>query len=221
MDCEIKFEKEDVEGIVAVGSYLSDVAHRFGIKAIGRCDLLGESHTCKVQLLNGAELLSEKTAAETKLTETNALASDERLACQAKIIEPGEISIRTFERSKPETEAEKVKDSAQDYRQNFAELPLEKKIADLVRLEAITFNETLAYIFNSPYHIGGKVMDVLAEFGLKKDAADKTAVRPDEHQDTNHDGSDLHDADDAVDDVIEAEFVSDSQERSDENKRSS
>ncbi|MGH9946185.1 MAG: hypothetical protein ACRD6X_03205, partial [Pyrinomonadaceae bacterium] len=71
-----------------------------------------------------------------------------------------------------------VKDSQDDsYRKEFAELPLEKKIANLVHLEAITFTETLAFVVNSPFTVIDKIGDVLAEFGLNKETAEKQQKR--------------------------------------------
>jgi hypothetical protein len=57
-----------------------------------------------------------------------------------------------------------------------------EKIADLVRLEAIALGETFSFILNSPSKIVDKVMDVMAEFGLKLDEEAKNAKTPDEHK---------------------------------------
>lgn len=179
-DPEIKFKREEIDGIVAVGTYLSDAARRFGIKAIDKCDLLTNVHKCKLRVIDGSDLLSTRTEIEVKLAADSGLETDERLACQTKIENSGEIVLMTSEEVKTE-EQDKATDTVENYRKNFEEMPLEKKIADLVRFEAITFSETLSFIFNSPYHIGGKFLDVLAEFGLKKDAAEKAAIRPEEH----------------------------------------
>lgn len=208
MDSEIKFEREGLEGVIAVGTYLSDAAFRFGIKDINKCDQTLQQHNCTVSILTGADTLSERTEVENKLVESGKLNSGERLACQTRIVTSGEVIVMTKEEVKPEEAAkEENSTSAEDYRKNFAEMPLEKMIADLVRLEAITFNETLSFIFNSPYHIGGKVMDVLAEFGFKKDAADKASVRPAEHVAAEGKDTETEAAAETVDDVVEAEFV--------------
>lgn len=180
MDSEIKFEREELDGIVAVGTYLSDAAHRFGIRSVEKCDPSARSHNCRVKIVSGGETLSPLTEAEKELAGKGEINADERLACQARVIEAGEVVIMTNEQKDPEEQETKA-DPSQDYRKNFSELPLEKKIADLVRLEAMTFNETLSFIFNSPYHVAGKVFDVLAEFGFKKDSEDKAAKRPEEH----------------------------------------
>ena len=109
----------------------------------------------------------------------NGCKKGERLACQTKLEKNGEIVILTAEKKKAEkTEEEK----SEEYREKFAALPLEKKIAELVRFEAIALGETFNFILNSPSQIVGKVMDVLAEFGLKMDAEAKDAITPEEHK---------------------------------------
>jgi hypothetical protein len=104
----------------------------------------------------------------------------ERLACQAKIIKEGEISIMTHEKKEPEISPEEK--LTEDYKKYFAELPLETKIAQLVDLEGIAFGETFSYILNSPFTIGGKIVDVLAEFGFKFEKEAKEQTRPEEHK---------------------------------------
>ena len=100
------------------------------------------------------------------------------MSCQAKIGKVGEIVVVT----KKKTEDEKAKDPDEEYRREFADLPLEKKIANLLQLEMMTLSETLSFILNSPYKIVGKVMDVMAEFGMKVEDETKNATRPDEHK---------------------------------------
>jgi hypothetical protein len=79
-------------------------------------------------------------------------------------------------------EAKKVSDRNEEYRKEFAELPLEKKIANLVQLESIALGETVSFIFNSPFKIADKVLDVMAEFGFKKEEQEREAARPAEHK---------------------------------------
>ena len=73
-------------------------------------------------------------------------------------------------------------DMNEQYRKEFAELPLEKKIANLVQLETIALGETVSFIINSPFKIADKLMDVMAEFGFKKEEQQKEAARPAEHK---------------------------------------
>ena len=80
----------------------------------------------------------------------------------------------------PETES--TEDKNEQYRKEFAELPLEKKIANLVQLETIALGETVSFIFNSPFKVADKIMDVMAEFGFKKEEREKNSARPEEHK---------------------------------------
>jgi hypothetical protein len=68
-------------------------------------------------------------------------------------------------------------------------MPLEKKIANLVQLETIALGETVSFIINSPFKIADKVMDVMAEFGFKKEEQQKEAARPAEHQPNSQKGN--------------------------------
>jgi hypothetical protein len=90
-------------------------------------------------------------------------------------------------RKNKEEEAKTV-DANEQYRKEFADLPLEQKISNLVQLEAIALGETISFVLNSPFKIAEKVMDVMAEFGFKMDSASRDARRPNEHK-TNGAGS--------------------------------
>ena len=178
MEAELKFEREDVKGIAVVGTYLIDAARRLGIEIIDECGRLGLCDSCAVTIKSGAEFLTAPTKAEIELLSEERRKNGERLSCQAKIGKVGEIVIVT----KKKEEDANAKDVNEEYRQEFADLPLEKKIANLLQLEAMTLSETFSFILNSPYKIVGKVMDVMAEFGLKIEDETKNATRPDEHK---------------------------------------
>ncbi len=180
-EVKLKFEGEDRSGLVAVGSYLFDAARRLGIEVQAECGRQGECDSCAMKITQGSEFLSVPTSAETKHLGEQRLKDDERLSCQVKLEKAGEIVImitQKNEENKPETEEEK----AEEYRKQFEELPLEKKIASLLELEAIALSETFSFILNSPFTIIDKVMDVMAEFGLKLEDEDKKAKRPKEHK---------------------------------------
>ena len=83
-------------------------------------------------------------------------------------------------------EAKSDSDRSEEYRKEFEEMPLEKKIASLVRLETIALSETVSFIFNSPFKIADKVLDVMAEFGFKKEEQERAAARPAEHVENGH-----------------------------------
>lgn len=177
-EVEIKFEREDQEGIVAVGTYLSDAARRMGIDLQG--EEFGEKEFFVVKITKGSDLLSAPTKTEIELLSDERRGQGDRFACQAKIEKAGEINIMTTE--KKAEEKPKEEQLREDYRKEFEELPLEKKISSLFELETIALGETLSFVINSPSMIVGKVMDVLAEFGLKMEDEAKKQTRPNEHR---------------------------------------
>lgn len=179
-DTEIKFEREDLEGIIPIGTYLADAARRMGIELWH--ETFDEHEFSVVKVTKGGDLLSAPTKTETKYLNAERIAGGERVAEQAKIEQSGEISIMTTkkpEEVKPDYEAKK-----EEYRKEFEELPLEKKIASLVELEAIALGETFNFIINSPYALVGKLFDVLAGFGRQMDADARKNARPEDHQTT-------------------------------------
>lgn len=179
-EANLTFKREEREGVMPVGSYLTDAAGRLGIRPERKCAPFENIHFCKMSVLEGRDLLSPPTEHETEYLSTEQGPADDRLGCQAKITESGDIVIMTTEtkEEKAETEAETV---GKEYTKEFAELPLEKKMAQLVELEAIALGETVSFVINSPYLIFQKAMDVMAEFGLKKEEQGKKAARPAEH----------------------------------------
>lgn len=179
MEAELKFEKENISGIGVVGSYLIDAAKRLGIQITDECGRLGLCDTCVVTVKSGAEFLSEPTKAEQEQLDDERLKAGERLSCQAKITGEGEIVIRTHEKKDTRPDEEK---KHEEFRKEFDALPLEKKISKLVELEAVTLSETLNYVLNSPYTIGGKVVEFLSGFGFKFEKEAKEAKKPEEHK---------------------------------------
>ena len=178
MEADIKFEREGRNGIIPVGTYLFDAARRLGVNLEG--GIIGENLDFAVKIVKGKEFLSDFTKLETEHLSDASRKNGERLARQAKIEKSGEVVIMTKEKV-TETKEETQEKQAQ-YRKEFEELPLEKKIASLVELEGIALSETFSFILNSPYKIGEKIVDVLAEFGLKFEKEDKDAATPDEHK---------------------------------------
>lgn len=183
MEVDVKFEPSGQVGIVAAGSYLIDAAHRMGIEIDAVCGRIGECNSCEVTVMKGKELLSGVTNAEKKHLSQSQLDKGSRLSCQAKIEKQGELVVMVKE--KVQTEEEKEAEQKRKARKEFEELPLEKKVANLLELEMITLGETFSFILNSPYKIVGKIMDVMAEFGLKMDEEAKKSKRPAEHGNEN------------------------------------
>ncbi len=175
----INFESKGLEGEVAVGSYLIDAAKRLGVRIEGDCADPETGHDCVMRVGKGRTLLSPPTRIETQQLTSQARKKGDRLACQTKIDKPGEITIMSVKEKKEKPKAE---EKSEGYKKEFEALPLEKKIASLMELEAIALGETFSYVLNSPYKAVGKVMDVMAEFGFKLEREDQEAKRPDEHK---------------------------------------
>jgi ferredoxin len=179
MEAELKFERENREGVAVVGSYLIDAARRLGVEIFDDCGRLGLCDSCAVTVKSGGEFLTELTKAEIEQLSEERRKKGERLSCQAKIAKEGEISIMTHEKKDPRTDEER---KHQEFRREFDALPLEGKIAQLVELEAVALQETFSFVLNSPYKIGEKVVDLMSQFGLKFDREAKNSKRPVEHQ---------------------------------------
>lgn len=117
MVADLKFEREDRSGIVAVGTYLYDAARRLGIEIEAECGRSGECNTCSVRIKSGKEFLSEVTERE-KLHLTSKQRKDgERLACQVKIKSAGEITVMT--NKKKEEVKPKEEEKVEEYRKQF------------------------------------------------------------------------------------------------------
>jgi len=179
-EVEIKFEREKRDGVVAVGTYLFDAARRLGVEVEAECGRIGECDSCEMRITHGIDFLSELTGAEIKQLSASRRKNRERLSCQVKFEKAGEVVVMTNKKKKEEMPEDEEK--AEEYRKQFEEFPLEKKIASLVKLEAIALGDTFSFILNSPSAVFGKVLDVLAEFGLKMDADAKKSTRPTEHE---------------------------------------
>jgi uncharacterized 2Fe-2S/4Fe-4S cluster protein (DUF4445 family) len=181
MEAHIIFEPSGRKGLVAEGSYLFDAARRLGVEIETECGRKGECDSCAVKITEGASQLCPPTKAEKEHLTDQRRIKGERLSCQAKIERSGEIVVMVNEKKKVE-EPTKEEKEVKDFHKKFADLPLEKKVANLLELEAVTLAETFSFVLNSPYKIVEKVMDVMAEFGLKRDQVEKEAKRPSEHK---------------------------------------
>jgi hypothetical protein len=82
-----------------------------------------------------------------------------RLACQAKIENHGEVVVMVATR--PQTSS-KPNDPQADFRTRFSSLPLNKKIATLLQLEAITMSEAFDSAIEKPLAFGAKTFDKIA-----------------------------------------------------------
>lgn len=179
MSVDIRFEPEGRAGVIAEGTYLWDAAKRLGIRLPAECEGRGECDTCAVIVEQGATLLSSLTESERVRLSPERLAAGERLACQTKVEHGGELVLRPV----PFTErAETTQETVKELRKEFRELPLEKKLATLVELEAVTMFQALSAIADAPFKVAGKVLDLMAGRGRTLTAREREARRPTEHR---------------------------------------
>jgi ferredoxin len=178
VNLEWKSEGEGRSGVVAEGTYLWAAVKRIGVRLPAECEGRGQCDTCAVVVEQGATLLSGLTDAERKILSPERLASGERLACQAKVEHGGDVVLRAV----PVTErAETAEEAARDLREEFRRMPLKKKFATLVGIEADMAYETLVRAVDLPFDIFGKGLNLLAGRGRRIAQSERAARRPAEH----------------------------------------
>ena len=176
---EWKTEGNGHDGVVAEGTYLWDVAKRLGVRLPAECGGRGECDTCAVVVEEGATLLSSLTDAERERLSPERLAAGERLACQTKVEHGGDLVLRPV----PVTERQPTEEEAtRDFRREFNEMPLQKKLSTLVELEAVTAWQTLGAIADLPFNVIEKGLDLLGRRGRALHERERAARRPAEHR---------------------------------------
>jgi ferredoxin len=161
MSVSITFEPSGISGLVAEGTYLIDAARRMGASLGAGCTAgKGECPACLVSVKTGAALLSLPSLAEEKQLGVEQLDQHLRLACQVKIENPGEVVVMVSTR--PQTHTAPPKNSESELRTKFGALPLNKKIATLLQLEAITMSEAFDSAIEKPLAFGAKTFDAIA-----------------------------------------------------------
>lgn len=156
MSVSITFEPSGISGIVAEGTYLIDAARRMGAALGEGCTVgKGECPACVVSVKTGAELLSVPSAAEEKQLGNEHLDQAYRLACQTKIENHGDVvvMISTVQPRRPAV------DDEAELRKKFGSLPLGKKLATLLQLEAITMSEAFDSAIEKPLAFGARTFD--------------------------------------------------------------
>lgn len=157
MSVSITFEPSGINGVVAQGTYLIDAARRMGAPlGVGCTAGKGECPACVVSVKAGAELLSPPSLVEENQLGAEQLDQSLRLACQVKIENHGDVVVMAAARpqnrpTSDETEAE--------LRKKFGALPLTKKLATLVQLEAITMSEAFDSAIEKPLAFGSRTFD--------------------------------------------------------------
>lgn len=179
VNVEWKVDGRSQNGVVAEETYLWDAAKRFGVRLPAECEGRGECDTCAVVVEEGATLLSTLTEAERERLSPERLAAGERLACQAKVERGGDLVLRPVAATERE---ETTEEAVKGFRKEFREMPLSKKLATLVELEAVAAVQTLNAVSNLPYALFEKGLDLMAGRGRTLSQRDREARRPAEHR---------------------------------------
>jgi ferredoxin len=157
MSVTITFEPFGVSGMVATGTYLIDAAKRLGAPVgVGCMRGKGQCATCVVKVISGNELLSPPGSIEQTFLSQEQLDQSLRLVCHAKLEGDGEVVVRAM-RQQSRAKAATTPDA--DVRQQFGNLPLQKKISTLLQLEAMTVSEAFNAAIDKPLAFGAKTFD--------------------------------------------------------------
>lgn len=157
MSVSITFEPSGINGVVAQGTYLVDAARRMGVPLSAGCTAgKGECPACVVSVKAGANLLSPPSVAEEKQLGVEQLNQGLRLACQVKLEGHGDVVVMAAAR--PQTRPADV-DAEAELKKRFGALPLGKKLATLMQLEAITMSEAFDSAIEKPLAFGSKTFD--------------------------------------------------------------
>ncbi|MEO6393482.1 MAG: 2Fe-2S iron-sulfur cluster-binding protein [Pyrinomonadaceae bacterium] len=149
MSVEITFEPQGLTGLVAEGAYVWEAAKRMGVRMPAECAGRGECDTCAVTVTRGAEFLSPVTDAEKQHLNDARRGAGERLACQSRIVQTGEVVLHVA------PEVEKVEENHAKFRKAFSKLDLTPKMTFILELEK-------AIVMRQPVAISGD--EVEAEF---------------------------------------------------------
>jgi len=159
MSVSITFEPSGISGLVADGTYLIDAARRMGAPlGVGCTAGKGECPACVVSIKAGANLLSPPSLAEEQQLGADELGQSLRLACQVKLENHGDVVVMAAAR--PQTRPS-PDDMGSELTKKFGALPLGKKLATLVQLEAITMSEAFDSAIEKPLAFGSKTFDAI------------------------------------------------------------
>lgn len=162
MSVSITFEPSGISGLVAEGTYLIDAARRMGASLGTGCTAgKGECPACVVSVKTGAELLSVPSMAEEKQLGVEHLDQSYRLACQVKLENHGDVVVMVSTVTPRNTTVPGTDEA--ELRKKFGALPLGKKLATLMQLEAITMSEALDSAIEKPLAFGSKTVGALLD----------------------------------------------------------
>jgi ferredoxin len=182
INSDIYFEIDDgtIAGSVPLGTIVRDALARSGVAVSTECDFETAKHVCEVGVVAAIDLLSPMTQLEERHFTGSDNSNRRRLACEAVFVLSGDCTIVTTNKETDAVTGEGTENSdvVEKLVKEFGELPLEQKAAALLKMEATALGETINFVMNSPYDVAGKIGDILAEFGMKKEKAAEASRRP-------------------------------------------
>lgn len=96
----VRFVDQNLECEVEAGASILDAARKVGAPEGDACGGVCACSTCHVYVERGAELLTEATEQEEDiLDKAFDVRLTSRLGCQARVLAPGELSVRISEES--------------------------------------------------------------------------------------------------------------------------
>ena len=170
MSVSVTFEPSGISGVVAQGTYLIDAARRMGAPLGAGCTAgKGECPACVVSVKSGADLLSSPSLVEEKQLGNEQLDQSLRLACQVKIENHGDVVVMAAARP----HSPLADDTQSEILKKFGGLPVTKKLATLMQLEAITMSEAFDTAIEKPLAFGSKTFDRFMNRKRTAQAAEK------------------------------------------------
>jgi ferredoxin len=180
MSVNVEFVPDGAHGYVAEGTYVWDAAKRLGLRLPAECKGRGECDTCAVTVEEGAGLLSDLTDAERLRLSPERLAAGERLACQTKIERAGTLVLRPVPVAAREDKT--VEEEKMGLREEFKQLPLNRKVATLAELEFMTAYQTFKSIGDASLAALERGLGFIVGAGRARARRQREARRPAEHK---------------------------------------
>jgi ferredoxin len=168
MSSQIRFEPNNVDGLVAAGTTVAAAAERLGVHIELACGGHGECDSCRVVLVENPLSLSPLTEAEQRRLTAEQILASTRLACQARIGD-GDCVVRVPTVTERATEAHAggaTSDTARErIRETFASMPTGDRIAAIVEMQLQVASDLLGALVETPLRIGEQLFGSLFKSG--------------------------------------------------------
>lgn len=178
MTSHIRFDPQQIDGLVAAGTTVAAAAERLGIDVELECGGRGECTSCAVRVLENPFSLSEVTDAERRQLTEAQLSESIRLGCQARVGE-GECVVAVLHPAAPangaqsETSGEPPPPDAgarEQIFEAFSSLPTGEQLSTAIELQLKVAGDLLGTIVETPLKVGEQLIDSF--FGERKNQDD-------------------------------------------------